>query len=110
MTSLIIVQSQAPTKSLFYSLVLPCTVKIEHPAAWISVTKSSVRYLSLNTLILQVTGFFIFCFNSFTIVLNNQIHFYNTKSFFSNKNAPYMPFLAIPYGHPRFKSIASHSS
>jgi hypothetical protein len=54
--SLIMSQSHIPTVSLFYSLVLPCIVNIEHPAFSIIFANSSVFYLLGSILILHVTG------------------------------------------------------
>jgi len=67
-------------KFFLCSLIQPCTVKIEHPAASIFYTNSSVSYSVLRHLILHVTGHFNPSASVFTKL--------TTKSVFSSKNEP----------------------
>ena len=80
----------------------PCTVRIEHPAASISLASYRVASRFGKMRILQVTGIPRLACNFLTsasIVLGSV-----------SRKEPYLPRLAIVYGHPKFKSTASHLS
>lgn len=91
-------QLASPTWSLFYCLVLPCTVTNEAPFSSILLTKFRVLWSSLNIQIFTLKG---------TGSLEHLSTMLRTLSSYSNRKDPYKPRLAIYWGHPKFKSIMS---
>lgn len=96
---LIISQLAGPVCYFLCSLVRPCTTNKAAPHSSIILANFKVSSSLGRHLILQVTGTFKFYAN---VVTKDRIN-----SVFSNKNEPYLPFFAIPCGHPKFISTAS---
>mmetsp|Transcript_6061 Transcript_6061/g.15462 ORF Transcript_6061/g.15462 Transcript_6061/m.15462 type:complete len:243 (+) Transcript_6061:193-921(+) len=92
-------QSAMPVSCPFCLIVRPCTVSIWQPDASIILAYSTDLATSSKTRILHVTGTVSPSCSFFTKL--------DTRSQSSMRKAPYRPFRAIFWGHPKLRSTAS---